>query len=89
MYTRRAMVLLQLLPLGTSYLRVQHIAYLLCQCAKMSLHEICKDPSDRSHMVLRTSSSTYVSGVQMNLPHIIGAHIHKSHKEFMKENFNE
>ena len=69
MYTRRAMVLLQLLPLGTSYLRVQHIAYLLCQCAKMNLHEICKDPNNHAHTVLDTSFFAYVSGVQMNLPH--------------------
>ena len=53
MYTRRAMVLLQLLLLGTSYLRVQHIAYLLCQCAKMNLHEISKDPNNRSHIRVR------------------------------------
>ena len=87
MYTRRAMVLLQLLLLGTSYLRVQHIAYLLCQCAKMNLHEISKDPNNCARMVLGTSS--LLMSVVFKWTYHIGAHIHKSHTQFVKENFNE
>ena len=53
----------------------------------MNLHEISKDPNNRAHMVLGTSSS--LMSVVFKWTYHIGAHIHKSHKEFMKENFNK
>ena len=58
-------------------------------CGQMNLHEISKNPRNRSHTVFGTYSSLMLVVFKWTYHISLGAHIHKSHEEFVKENFNE